>query len=192
VVRAYDVRAAAKGEVQSLGAQFIELTSVQSGAGEGGYARALTAEEQAAQQAELTQHIVKHDVLITTAQVPGRRPPLMVTADAVKNMRPGSVIVDMAASPLGGNVEGSQPDQTVVTANSVTVIGAGSLASAMATSASMAYARNITALLLYVSRDAELVIDPEDEIQRGVLITYEGRVVHSPTAELLTGSPGGS
>jgi NAD(P) transhydrogenase subunit alpha len=75
VVRAYDVRPAAKGDVQSLGAQFIELTSVRSGAGEGGYARALTSEEQAAQQAELTQHIIKHDVLITTAQVPGRRPP---------------------------------------------------------------------------------------------------------------------
>ena len=97
VVRAYDVRPASRDEVRSLGAQFVELTSVEAGAGEGGYARALSAEEQAAQAAELADHIAKHDVVITTAQVPGKRPPLMVTADTIKSMRPGSVIVDMAA-----------------------------------------------------------------------------------------------
>ena len=107
VVSGYDVRPAAAGEVESMGATFIELTSVGSAAGEGGYARALTEEERAAQQAELAGHIARHDVVITTAQVPGRRPPLLVTEDALKAMNPGSVIVDMGASALGGNVTGS-------------------------------------------------------------------------------------
>lgn len=185
IVRAYDVRPASKEEVRSLGAQFIELTSVASGAGEGGYARALTDAEQAAQQAELSEHIAKHDVVITTAQIPGRRPPLMVTADAVKSMRAGSVIVDMAASPLGGNVEISKPGETIVTTNGVTVIGAGSLPSEMPTSASVAYARNISALLLHLLSDGQLAIDTEDEIQRGVVVAHGGSVVHEATAKLL-------
>jgi proton-translocating NAD(P)+ transhydrogenase subunit alpha len=185
VVRAYDVRPQSKGEVESLGAQFIELTSVEAGAGEGGYARALSAEEQASQAAELAEHIAKHDVVITTAQVPGRRPPLMVTAGTVKSMRAGSVIVDMAASDLGGNVEISQPGDTIVTNNGVTVIGAGNLPAEMPTSASSAYARNISALLLHLLSDGALHIDLEDEIQRGVVITYGGSVVHEATAKLL-------
>jgi H+-translocating NAD(P) transhydrogenase subunit alpha len=189
IVRGYDVRPASRGEVKSLGAQFIELTSVESGAGEGGYARALSAEEQAAQQAELTDHIVKHDIVITTAQVPGRRPPLMVTADAVARMKAGSVIVDMAASDLGGNVEVSKPDETFVTDNGVTVIGAGTLASQMATSASNTYARNISALLLHLVADGALAIDQlraeEDEIAAGVVITHGGAVVQAATAALL-------
>ena len=185
VVRAYDVRPAARGEVKSLGAQFVELASVASAAGEGGYARALTAEEQSAQQAELATQIARHDIVITTAQVPGRRPPVMVTADAVKNMRAGSVIVDLAASPLGGNVEGSEPDRTVVTGNGVTIIGAGRLPSAMATSASAAYARNVSALILQLVRDGALVIDLDDEIQRGVVITHDGAVVQAAVRERL-------
>jgi NAD(P) transhydrogenase subunit alpha len=189
VVRAYDVRPASKEEVRSLGAQFIELTSVAPGAGEGGYARALTDEEQAAQAAELAEHIAKHDVVITTAQVPGRRPPLMVTADTVKSMRAGSVIVDMAASDLGGNVEISKPGETIVTNNGVTVIGAGNLPAAMPTSASAAYARNISTLLVHLLSDGQVAIDLDDEIQHGVVITHGGSVVHEATAKLLEGTP---
>jgi H+-translocating NAD(P) transhydrogenase subunit alpha len=185
VVRAYDVRPQSKGEVESLGAQFIELTSVAAGAGEGGYARALTPDEQAAQAAELAEHIAKYDVVITTAQVPGRRPPLMVTAGTVKSMRAGSVIVDMAASDLGGNVEISQPGETIVTNNGVTVIGADNLPAEMPTSASSAYARNISALLLHLLSDGAVRIDLEDEIQRGVVITHGGSVVQEATAKLL-------
>jgi proton-translocating NAD(P)+ transhydrogenase subunit alpha len=189
IVRGYDVRPASRGEVKSLGAQFIELTSVESAAGEGGYARALSPEEQAAQQAELTDHIVKHDVVITTAQVPGRRPPLMVTADAVARMKAGSVIVDMAASDLGGNVEVSKPGETFVTDNGVTVIGAGTLPSQMATSASNTYARNVSALLLHLVADGALAIDQlmtdKDEIAAGVVITHGGAVVQAATAALL-------
>ena len=125
LVSAYDVRPETRTEVESLGGTFIELTSVGSASGEGGYARALTEDERQAQQDELAGHIAAHDVVITTAQVPGRRPPLLVTADALKAMSPGSVIVDMGASDLGGNVAGSQPGQTVVTENGVTVIRTG-------------------------------------------------------------------
>jgi NAD(P) transhydrogenase subunit alpha len=189
VVRAYDVRPASKEEVRSLGAQFIELTSVEPGAGEGGYARALTDQEQAAQAAELAEHIAKHDVVITTAQGPGRRPPLMVTADTVKSMRAGSVIVDMAASDLGGNVEISRPGETIVTNNGVTVIGAGNLPAAMPTSASAAYARNISTLLVHLLSDGQLAIDLDDEIQHGVVITHGGSVVHQATAKLLEATP---
>lgn len=185
VVSAYDVRVAAKGEVASLGAKFIELVSVETSAGQGGYARALTEDEQAALQAELSAHIARHDIVITTAQVPGRRPPLMVRQDAIDAMRPGSVIVDLAASRLGGNVEGSEPGQTVVTTNGVTVIGAPNLPSAMPTSSSATYARNIAALLAHLLVDGQVRIDLDDEIQRGVVITHGGQVVHAATAALV-------
>ena len=124
VVSAYDVRPQTRTEVESLGGTFIELTSVSDAAGEGGYARALTDSERQAQQAELAGHIARHDVVITTAQVPGRKPPLLVTEDALKAMSAGSVVVDMGSGPLGGNVAGSVPDQTVVTGNGITIIGA--------------------------------------------------------------------
>lgn len=189
IVRGYDVRPASREEVKSLGGKFIELTAVESGAGEGGYARALTPEEQAAQQAELTEHIVKHDIVITTAQVPGRRPPLMVTTDAVSRMKAGSVILDMAASDLGGNVETSKPGETFVTDNGVTVIGAGNLPSQMATSASNAYSRNISSLLLHLVADGALAVDrlvsDSDEIAAGVVITHAGAVVQAATVALL-------
>jgi len=184
-VSGYDVRPASRGEVESLGATFIELTSALSAAGEGGYARELTPEERDAQQAELAGHIARQDVLITTAQVPGRRPPLLVTADAVAAMAPGSVIVDMGASPLGGNVAGSVPGDTVVTPNGVTIIGAQNLAASVPTAASNAYSRNISALLLQLVSDGALKIDTTDEIQAGVVVAHGGEVVHPAVAKLL-------
>jgi NAD(P) transhydrogenase subunit alpha len=186
LVSAYDVRPNTRDEAKSLGAKFIELTSVGPAAGEGGYARELTAEERDAQQAELAAHISRHDIVITTAQVPGRRPPVLVTADAVAAMRSGSVIVDMGASALGGNVDGSQPGETVVTANGVTIIGAGTLPAQMPTSASSTYARNVSALLLHMIDSGTLSIDLSDEIQQGVVITHGGQVVQAATAALLT------
>ena len=185
VVSGYDVRAASKGEVESLGATFLVLTSVEAGAGEGGYARELTAEERQAQQEELTGHIARHDVVITTAQVPGRRPPLLVTEDALKAMSPGSVIVDMGASSLGGNVTGSRPGETVVTENGVTIVGADNLPATVPTAASNAYSRNISALLLHMTKDGALNIDTADEIQAGVVIAHDGKVVQESVASLL-------
>ena len=188
-VSGYDVRPASKGEVESLGATFLKLTAVGDGAGQGGYARELTAEERQAQQAELTAHIARHDVVITTAQVPGRRPPLLVTEDAVKAMAAGSVIVDMGASQLGGNVAGSVAGETVVTENGVTIIGAQNLPSTVPTAASNAYSRNISALLLHLVSEGALRIDPADEIQAGVLVAHDGQVVHPAVAKLLNPRP---
>ena len=185
VVSGYDVRPASQGEVESLGATFIKLTSVESAAGEGGYARELTAEERQAQQDELAGHIARHDVVITTAQVPGRRPPLLVTDDALEKMSPGSVIVDMGASALGGNVTGSQPGETVVTGNGIRIIGADNLPATAPTASSNAYSRNISALLLHMISDGALAIDTTDEIQAGVVITHGGKVVNEAVARLL-------
>jgi H+-translocating NAD(P) transhydrogenase subunit alpha len=182
-VSGYDVRPASKGEVESLGATFIELSI--SAAGEGGYARELTAEERDAQQAELAGHIARQDVIITTAQVPGRRPPLLVTEAAVAQLAPGSVIVDMGASALGGNVAGSVPGSIVVTANGVTIIGAQNLPATVPTAASNAYSRNISALLLHMVADGALRIDTSDEIQAGVVVAHDGAVVHPAVAKLL-------
>jgi NAD(P) transhydrogenase subunit alpha len=191
VVSAYDVRPQTKPEVESLGATFIELTSVGAAAGEGGYARALTEDERQAQQAELAGHIARQDVVITTAQVPGRRPPLLVTGEALKAMAAGSVIVDMGAGPLGGNVDGSVPGETVVTENGVTVIGAGNLAATVPGAASAAFARNVSSLLLHMVADGELAIDVSDDIQAGVIIAHDGTVVHPATAALLADAPEG-
>jgi NAD(P) transhydrogenase subunit alpha len=185
VVSGYDVRPAAAGEVQSMGGTFIELTSVGAAAGEGGYARALTEEERAAQQKELAGHIARHDVVITTAQVPGRRPPLLVTEDALTAMAPGSVIVDMGSSALGGNVAGSVPGETVVTDVGVTIIGADNLPASVPSAASAAYSRNISAVLLSMVKDGALAVDLDDEVQAGVVITYDGKVVQPATAALL-------
>jgi NAD(P) transhydrogenase subunit alpha len=185
VVSGYDVRPATKSEVESVGATFIELTSVGPAAGEGGYARALTEEERAAQQAELAGHIARHDVVITTAQVPGRRPPLLVTEDALKAMTPGSVIVDMGASALGGNVTGSVPGETVVTDGGVTVIGADNLPATVPAAASAAFARNISSVLLHMMSEGALAVDTGDEIQAGVVITHDGKIVQEAIASLL-------
>jgi NAD(P) transhydrogenase subunit alpha len=177
-VRAFDVRPDSQTEVESLGASFLGITAVTSAAGEGGYARPLTESEQAALTAELATHVGRHNVVITTAQVPGRRPPLLVTAEAVAGMRPGSVVVDVASGPFGGNVALSQPGETIVTPNGVSVIGADDLPSTMPTSASAAFSRNISALLLHLLVDGQVVINLDDEIQAGVVMTHGGSVVH--------------
>jgi NAD(P) transhydrogenase subunit alpha len=189
IVKAYDVRSETKEQAESLGAQFIVLKAVSDASGEGGYARQLTPEEQAAQQQELNGHIASMDVVITTAQVPGRRPPLLVTADAVKGMKPGSVIVDMAASALGGNVELSKTGETVVTDNGVTIIAPDNLPATMPVGASQFYARNISALLLSMVKDGSLKLDFEDEVTKATVITHEGVVVAEPVKKLLEPPP---
>src|SRR6516165_10742383 len=166
-------------------------TAHRLGAVVGGYARALTDDERQAQQAELIGHIARHDVVITTAQVPGRRPPLLLTEDAIKAMPAGSVVVDMGSGPLGGNVAGSVPGETIVTGNGVTVIGASNLAATVPAAASTAYARNVSTLLLHMVADSALAIDPGDDIQAGVVITHGGSVIHPATAALLADQPAG-
>jgi NAD(P) transhydrogenase subunit alpha len=185
IVTAYDVRSETKEQAESLGAKFIVLKSVADASGAGGYARELTPEEREAQQNELNGHIAGMDVIITTAQVPGRRPPLLVTAAAVAGMKPGSVIVDMAASALGGNVELSKPDESVVTDNGVTIIAPTNLPATMPAGASQFYARNLSAFLAHMLKDGSLNIDPDDEITAATVITHDGEVVQEATKKLL-------
>ena len=130
------------------------------------------------------------DVVITTAQVPGRKPPVLVTAAAVEQMKPGSVIVDMAASALGGNCELSQAGETILTPNGVTIIAPDNLPATMPAGASAFYARNISALLLGMVKDAALHLDFEDEVTKATVITKDGAVVSEPVNKLL--NPGGA
>ena len=143
VVTAYDVRDASRSEVESLGASFLDLgVDLSSGQGEGGYARELTEDEKAAQQAAVDRRAAEFDIVITTAKVPGRRPPRLLTSSGVAGLRRGAVVVDCAASDLGGNVEGSVPG-TLVTDNGVTLIGAPNLASEVPDTASALLSRNL-------------------------------------------------
>ncbi len=189
VVKAYDVRPETREQAESLGAQFVKLKTTIDATGAGGYARELTPEERAAQQAELNDVIGGMDVVITTAQVPGRKPPVLVTADAVAKMKPGSVIVDMAASALGGNCELSQAGETVVSPNGVTIIAPENLPASMPAGASAFYARNISALLLGMVEDGALHLDFEDEVTKATVITKDGAVVSEAVNKLL--NPGG-
>jgi len=190
VVAAYDVRPETAEQAESLGAKFVKLKTSIDATGAGGYARELTADERAAQQAELNEVIASQDVVITTAQVPGRKPPVLVTADAVRAMRPGSVIVDMAASALGGNCELSQAGETVVTGNGVTIVAPENLPASMPLSASQFYARNISSLLLNMVKDGALHLDFEEEVTRATVITHAGAVVSEPVQKLLAPAGG--
>jgi NAD(P) transhydrogenase subunit alpha len=189
VVHAYDVRPETREQAESLGAKFVKLKTQIDATGAGGYARELTAEERAAQQADLNEAIGTMDVVITTAQVPGRKPPVLVTADAVGRMKSGSIIVDMAASSLGGNCELSQAGQTVVTPNGVTIIAPDNLPASMPAGASAFYARNISALLLGMVKDGALHLDFEDEVTKSTVISHGGSVVSEAVTKLL--NPGG-
>jgi len=191
VVRAYDVRPETKEQAESLGAQFLKLKTTIDATGSGGYARELTAEERAAQQAELNEAIGGMDVVITTAQVPGRKPPVLVTADAVGRMKPGSVIVDMAATNLGGNCELSRPGTTIVSDNGVQIIAPDNLPATMPAGASAFYARNISALLLGMVKDGAFNLDFEDEVTKSTVITHDGQVVSEAVRKLLEPVPAG-
>jgi len=179
VVSGYDTRAVVKEQVQSLGASYLELDLGVDAAGAGGYAKALTAEQEARQQDLLAQHVATIDVVITTAAVPGRRAPLLLNEAAVVAMKPGSVIVDLAAE-TGGNCALTQPGQVTV-AHDVTIIGTTNLPSTMPYHASQLYSRNVYALLQLLIKDGALNLDLNDEIVRGTTLTKDGEVLHEPT-----------
>jgi proton-translocating NAD(P)+ transhydrogenase subunit alpha len=185
VVTGYDVRPETRQEIASLGARFLDLGAAVEAAGAGGYARELTADERDAQQRALDERIAGFDIVITTAAVPGRRPPVLVTEEALKGMRPGSVVVDLASGPLGGNVALSQPDTTVETGHGVTVIGAGSLPAQMPIAASTAYARNVAATLGEFVRDGALTIDPGNELQAAIVVAHDGKLRNAAVRALL-------
>lgn len=182
VVTGYDVRPVAVEEIRSLGARVLDLGLTPAADGRGGYARALDETERGAQQLALQQKIGDFDIVITTAQVPEGTPPLLVSEQALKGMRRGSVVVDVARGPGGGNVEGSRVDEQFVTEDGVTVIGAGNLPSAMAPAASAAYARNIAAVLAHIIHDGQIVIDDTDEITGALITVRDGHIVRSSEA----------
>ena len=179
VVTATDVRPAAKEQVESLGAKFIAVEDEEFKAAEtaGGYAKSMSAEYQA-KQADLTaNHIVKQDVVITTALIPGRQAPILVTREHVASMKAGSVIIDLAVE-AGGNVEGSRLDTVVTTDNGVRIVGWANLAGRIAADASALYARNLFAFLGLIIKEGALVVDQDDEILTAAVVTHAGEVVH--------------
>lgn len=186
VVQGFDVRAAVKEQVESLGATFLEFDLGGDLEGTGGYAKELTPEQQARQQELMAEAIGKVDVVITTALVPGRRAPVLVTEEAVKLMKPGSVIVDLAGE-AGGNCELSEPGESVIR-HGVKILAPLNVPSTMAEHASQLYARNIQALLGIMLDKGALELDFEDEIIAGACITRDGEIVHEG-AKQAAGSP---
>ena len=183
VVSAYDVRPAVKEEVQSLGATFIELP-LETQEGEGGYAREQSEEFLRQQRQLIGEHIARSDVVITTAAVPGRRAPLLVTGEMVKGMRAGSVIVDLAAE-TGGNVELTQAGQEV-DVNGVTIIGTRNIPSTMPQTTSQLYARNVANLLLHLVKDGAISLDFGDEITKAACVTHGGEIVNERARQMVT------
>jgi H+-translocating NAD(P) transhydrogenase subunit alpha len=186
VVQGFDVRAAVKEQVESLGAKFLEFDLGGDLEGAGGYAKELTPEQQARQQELMAEAIGKCDVVITTAAVPGRRAPILVTEDAVRRMKPGSVIVDLAAE-TGGNVELTEPGQLVIR-HDVKILAPLNVPSTMAEHASQLYARNIDALLGLMIKEGQVELDFEDEVIAGACITRGGEIVHEG-AKQAAGAP---
>jgi len=181
VVSAYDVRPAVKEEVQSLGGTFIELP-LETQEGQGGYAREQSEEFLRKQRELIGEHIAKSDVLITTAAVPGRRAPLLVTAEMLKGMRPGSVIVDLAAE-TGGNVELTKAGEEIEVGG-VTIIGTRNVPGTMPLHASQLFARNVMNLLLHLVKDGAIALDFEDEITKGSCVTHGGEIVNERAKQL--------
>lgn len=183
-VEAYDVRPAVKDQVQSVGATFVELPLETTGAeGAGGYAKELGEDFYRRQRELMAKVVARSDVVITTAAIPGKRSPLLITQDAVQGMQPGSVIVDLAAE-RGGNCELTQADQTVVEYG-VTILGPTNLPSTVPYHASQMYSRTLTNLLRHMVKNGEMQLDMEDEIIRDSMATNNGEVVHPRIRELL-------
>jgi NAD(P) transhydrogenase subunit alpha len=184
IVEATDVRPAVKEQVESLGAKFIDIPEARS-EGTGGYAKELTPEQQAKQQAVIREHLVLADMIVTTALIPGRKAPVLVPASVVQAMRPGSVIVDLATSQ-GGNCELSVPGQTVER-HGVTIIGALDVPALVPADASAVYARNILALIQDMTdakkAPGQLTINDKDEVVTATLVIHQGQVRHAPTRE---------
>ncbi len=183
-VEAFDVRPEVKEQVESLGAKFVEVISdFDEGVGEGGYAKE-TSDEYKKQQTELIKnHISKSDMVITTALIPGRPAPILIPKDMVEKMKPGSVIMDLAAEN-GGNCELTEKDRVVIVHN-VTIDGTANIPSTVAIHATQLYSKNITSFIRYMFKDGELNLNLKDEIISGAMFTHNGVITHEPTKEAL-------
>jgi len=183
VVEAFDIRPAVKEEVQSLGAKFVEVKFDEETATAGGYAKEVSQTSKERSQAAIAEHVKTADVVITTAQVPGRQAPLLVNEDMVAEMKPGSVIVDLAAEQ-GGNCALTEAGRDVLW-NGVTIVGPINLPSSMPIHASQMYAKNLLALVQHLTRDGALHLDFEDEITNSACVTHAGEIRNTRVAEAL-------
>lgn len=185
-VEAFDVRKVVKEQVESLGAKFVEVESDEDAQTAGGYAKEVSEEYKQKQAEALARHVAKADVVICTALIPGKRAPVLVTDAMIQSMKPGSVIVDLAAEQ-GGNAEGAEAGKTVLK-HGVTIIGAVDLPSNLAVSASSMWSRNMEKLLFHLTKDGVLKMDTKDEITAGCLITHDGAVVQPRVKEAIGGA----
>jgi NAD(P) transhydrogenase subunit alpha len=183
VVEVSDIRSAVKEEVHSLGGKFIEVETTEEMQDESGYAKEASEEFLKRQKELIFKHVTEADIVITTALVPGKKAPVLVTEEMVKNMRPGSVVLDMAVE-FGGNCEISELGK-IVKKHGVTIIGEPNLPSLVPTHSSEMYSKNIHNLLMHISKEGKVELNMEDEIVKGSLITYNGEVVHPGIKELL-------
>lgn len=186
VVKATDVRSVAKDDVQSLGAKFVDM-GLGDAAGGGGYAKGMDADFYQRQHAALAPVIAESDVVITTASVPGRKAPLLVSAEMVRSMAPGSLVIDLAAEQ-GGNCELTRPWETI-DERGVSVIGCVNLPAAVPFHASQMFSRNATTFLLSLIKEGRWAINHDDEIVQGTLVTADGQIVHPLVREVLTAMP---
>ena len=186
-VEAFDVRPEVKEQVESLGAKFVEVSSESDeGIGEGGYAKETSDEYKQKQQELIKEHISKADMVVTTALIPGRKAPILIGKDVVELMKPGSVIMDLAAEN-GGNCEVTEKEK-VVTHNEVIIDGTSNIPATMPVHASELYAKNISALVIYMTKENILNLDMDDEIISGSTFTHKGTITHEPTRNLLEAS----
>jgi H+-translocating NAD(P) transhydrogenase subunit alpha len=184
IVEAFDVRPAVKEEVQSLGAKFVEVPLDEDTVGDNGYAKEISQSAQAKTQQTIAQHVKTADVVITTAQVPGKAAPLLITAEMVSQMRPGAVIIDLAAEQ-GGNCAYTEPGKSI-DRHQVTIIGTLNLPASVPVHASQLYAKNITNLLQYLIKDGEIQLDFADDIVSSTCVTHAGEICNQRIQDLVT------
>ena len=187
VVEVSDIRPAVKEQVESLGGRYIEVPQAEAAEDEGGYAKEMGEDFLVRQRELLAEHIAAADVVITTAQVPGRPAPRIVSREMVEGMKPGSVVIDLAASS-GGNCELTKNGEEILH-NGVLILGPSNLPATMAHDASTLYARNVLALIEHITPDGELSIDIEDDVQSGALLTHDGEVINAGVRDRLFGQP---
>ena len=184
VVEAFDIRPSSKEEVQSLGAKFVEVDLGEDTQTKGGYAKEVSEEAKKREHEVVTEHVKLSDVVITTAQVPGRKAPILVTKEMVEGMRPGAVLVDLAAEQ-GGNCELTEAGKNVVH-NGITIMGVVNLPSTMQVHASEMYSKNVTTLLQHLTKDNAVNLDFEDEITHESCVTHDGEIRNERVKELLS------
>lgn len=185
VVEAFDVRPEVKDQVKSVGAKFVEVPVEEDGSGEGGYAKEMSDDYKKKQAELISKHIAKSDVVIPTALIPARKAPILITEEQVQSMKPGSVIVDIAAE-MGGNCALTEPGETVIQ-HGVTIVGHANLPSTMSFHASQMFSKNIEKFLFHLCDENGFKMDMEDEITAGSIVTKDGEVIHELTKQIMAG-----